>query len=73
MIPTNCIDKADEDEGDNGGGGGSGYDDDFDEDDRIAKCRTLFTMPNVRCLFRSAVSINNIYIFFGFVRSYLLM
>jgi hypothetical protein len=61
MIPTNCIDKAEEEEGDNGGGGGGGGgDDDFDdnEDDRIAECRTLFTVPNVRCFFRSFVSIS---------------
>jgi len=69
MLPTNCIDKADEDEGDNGGGGG-GDDVDGSEDDRTPKCRTLFTMPNVRCFFTSVVSIN---IFFGLPRSYLLM
>jgi len=49
--------------GDGGGGGGVGGGDDVDnnEVDRIAKYRTLFTMPNVRCFFRSVVSINNIF------------
>jgi hypothetical protein len=72
MIPTNCIDKADEDECDIvGGDGGSGDDDvDGNEDDRTAKCRKLFTMTNVRCFFTSVVSIN---IFFCLARSYLLM
>jgi hypothetical protein len=46
-----------------GGGGGDGGGDDVDnnEADRIAKCRTLFTTPKVRCFFRSGVSINNIF------------
>jgi hypothetical protein len=54
MIPKNCIDNEDE-------GDGGGNDDDDDEDDRIAKCRTLFTMPNVLCFCMSVVSINNLF------------